>query len=245
MTQRRTRVRGLTGLAVAATLLASACGRTGSVIDVGAAPTRVPEATSPAPPDPETDGTDGGTDDAAPPQASEPAPLDMTTVTIYLTRGETLAAVPRRVVRVARIGRAAVEQLLAGPTPQETADGYGTAIPAGTRLRDLVISDGVATVDLSGDFEEGGGTLGLTLRLAQVACTLDEFPTVQGVRFALDGTLVDVFSGDGLPVDEPVACDDYGQVVTPTETSSLQRPTRKVPSREGPQAVGVVAQRGL
>jgi spore germination protein GerM len=67
-------------------------------------------------------------------------------------------------------------------------------------------------VDLSSEFEEGGGTLALTVRLAQVVCTLDEFPTVDGVRFAIDGTVVDVFSGDGLIIDEPVACSDYAEV---------------------------------
>jgi len=196
-------------LIVVIALLASACAQTGAVVDVGAAPTRAPAASAPDEQD------DSGV--ASPDAPSEPGggsePPDMTSVTIYLTRGEELTAVMRRVPRVPRIGRAAIEQLLAGPTSQEAVDGYDTAIPAGTRLRDLSITDGVATVDLSGDFEEGGGTLGLTLRLAQVACTLDEFPTVDGVRFALDGTVVDVFSGDGLIIDEPVACGDYGQVV--------------------------------
>ena len=136
----------------------------------------------------------------------------MTSVTIHLTRGERLASVTRRVPRVPRIGSAALEQLFQGPTPEEEADGYGTQIPVGTRLRDLAITDGVATVDLSSEFEEGGGTLALTVRLAQVVCTLDEFPTVDGVRFAIDGTVVDVFSGDGLIIDQPVACSDYAEV---------------------------------
>jgi spore germination protein GerM len=133
-------------------------------------------------------------------------------VTIYFARGERVEPVTRSVRRVPRIGSAAIEQLLAGPTARETAAGYITQIPDGTRLRGLSITDGVAVVDFSGEFESGGGTLGLTLRLAQVACTLDAFPTVDGVRFALDGEVVDVFSGDGLVVDEPVACSDYTQI---------------------------------
>jgi hypothetical protein len=156
----------------------------------------------------------GGADDEPPGSTgnSPDPPVEMTSVTIHLTRGERLASVTRRVPRVPRIGSAALEQLFQGPTPEEEADGYGTQIPAGTRLRDLAITDGVATVDLSSEFEEGGGTLALTVRLAQVVCTLDEFPTVDGVRFAIDGTVVDVFSGDGLIIDEPVACSDYAEV---------------------------------
>lgn len=135
-----------------------------------------------------------------------------TEVTLYFVRGERLAAVKRSVPRVTRIGAEAVKSLLAGPTDAERRSGMETAIPGGTQFRDLVIdANGLARVDLSRTFESGGGTLALTLRLGQVACTLDAFPTVSGVRFALDGQVVDVLSGDGIVVDEPVSCDTYGE----------------------------------
>jgi hypothetical protein len=47
------------------------------------------------------------------------------------------------------------------------------------------------------------------MRLAQVVCTLDQFPTVKGVLFKLDGEPVDVFSGEGIVLDHPVGCGDY------------------------------------
>ncbi len=53
----------------------------------------------------------------------------------------------------------------------------------------------------------------MTLRLAQVTCTLNQFPTIKGVRFALAGELVSVFSGDGIVIDRPVTCDSYRQVL--------------------------------
>lgn len=217
------------------TALAAGCGDGGQVVDVGAAPTRPAADASTPPPDgaPATEqvsGPDGDGD--APPagggggaggsgDAQDPgdpgtgggggasAPQDTTTLSVYFTQGEQITAVPRAVPRVPRVGAAVLERLLAGPTADEQGAGYGTEIPAATRLRGLTISDGVAVADFSGDFESGGGTLGLTLRLAQVVCTLDQFPTVDGVRFALDGQVVDVFSGDGLIVDEPVSCSDY------------------------------------
>jgi hypothetical protein len=170
----------------------------------------------------------GGTTDAGPvPQAAPTtavttttlataAPQPTTDVSVWLVRGEALQPVTRAVPRVARIGAEAVKALLAGPTTAEARSGLTSAIPAATRFNDLVIgSDGIAKVDLSRDFETGGGSLGLTLRLGQVTCTVGQFPTVKGVRFALAGELVSVFSGDGIVLDKPVTCDSYRQVLRP------------------------------
>ena len=137
-----------------------------------------------------------------------------TQVSVWLARSEKLEAVTRVVPSVPRIGAEAVKALLAGPTATETRNGYSTAVPKETRFLDLVIDGaGIAKVDLSRDFESGGGTLGLTLRLAQVACTVGQFPTVKGVRFALNGQLVSVFSGNGIVLDKPVTCDSYREVL--------------------------------
>jgi germination protein M len=88
-----------------------------------------------------------------------------------------------------------------------------TVIPAGTRLLGLTVSKGVATVDLSSEFESGGGSASMSARLAQVACTLDQFETVKGVSFELDGRPVDVFSGEGIVLDHPVRCRDYEELL--------------------------------
>jgi spore germination protein GerM len=210
---------------VVLTAALAACGQAG-IVDAGAAPTRPPAEPSPSPvpvePSPHPvapsagstppageaagdtgDDADGDTGTATPAR---------TTVPVYFARGERVDPVSRVVPRVPRIGTAALEQLLAGPSASEIAAGYTSEIPEGTRLRGLTIADGVAVADFSGEFESGGGTLGLTLRLAQVTCTLDAFPTVDGVRFAVDGEVIDVFSGDGLVVDHPVACGDYTDI---------------------------------
>ncbi|MDP8937751.1 MAG: GerMN domain-containing protein [Actinomycetota bacterium] len=188
-----------TVLAVLALLVTAACGTDGGgSVDAGPVPS-APGATSTTSPSvsPGADGPAAGT----------------TTVQLYFTRGESLRAVSRPVPRVARVGAEAVKALLAGPTDEESRSGLGTAIPRDTRFLDLVITDGVAKVDLSRAFESGGGTLSLTMRLAQVTCTLDQFESVRGVRFALDGKLVNVFSGNGIVLDQPVTCAGYGDLV--------------------------------
>lgn len=192
-------------------LSAAACGNSG-VTDAGPVPTG-PTTTSSTPAAgagaaPSTAPTSSPTPTTAAPAA--------TNVSVFFVRGEGLEPVTRAVPKVARIGAEAVKALLAGPTTAETRAGFSTAVPKDTRFEDLTIgSDGIAKVDLSRDFEAGGGSLGITLRLAQVTCTVGQFPTVKGVRFALAGELVSVFSGDGVVLDKPVTCDSYRQVLRP------------------------------
>src|SRR6266480_4656581 len=49
----------------------------------------------------------------------------------------------------------------------------------GTRLVAIAIADGVANVDLTGDFQAGAGSRDLELRLAQVVYTATQFPSVK------------------------------------------------------------------
>ena len=186
-------MKGRSVVAVVLMLASAACGGGSTGGDAGEAP-----------------GRPAGTDTTESPSTG-PTSGETITVRLYFTMGEQVAPVGRAVPRVARIGAEAVKALVGGPTEEERRNGFATAIPAGTRFNNLVIEGGVARVDLSRSFESGGG-LGLSLRLAQVVCTLDAFDSVTGVRFALDGRLVDVLSGDGVVVDKPVTCDDYGEL---------------------------------
>src|SRR5688500_12945411 len=191
-------MRRLLAMVAALAIVATACGGDGA-IDAGPVPGR-------------PDTTVTTTDTPATTPATTAA--GTTQLSVWLARGEKLEPVTRTVPSVPRIGAEAVKALLAGPTAAETRNGFTTAVPKETRFLDLVIdSAGIAKVDLSRDFESGGGTLGLTLRLGQVACTVGQFPTVKGVRFALNGELVSVFSGNGIVIDKPVTCDSYREVV--------------------------------
>ena len=197
------------GAVVVAIMGLAACTNSGPA-DVGAAPTRT-EPTEAATPDTSTaepvlEAPSGPGSVAT---APGPAPAATTDVEVYLLRGETLERVRRRVPKVPAIGEEAVSSLLGGPSRIEATAGLGTAIPAGTKLLGLTVVRGTATVDLSRTFESGGGTLGMTLRLAQVTCTLDQFDSVTGVRFALAGKLISVFSGEGIVLDRPVTCSSY------------------------------------
>lgn len=107
------------------------------------------------------------------------------------------------------VGRAALTALLAGPSEEEAAAGVYSAILEGTELLGLTIENGVAVVDLSAEFESGGGSATMFMRLAQVVYTLTQFPTVDGVEFMIEGEPVEVFSAEGILIEAPQTRDDY------------------------------------
>lgn len=127
----------------------------------------------------------------------------------FVQDGLYARAVTRTVPGTVDVATNAIEALIDGPTAAEIEDGLATAIPADTLLLGVDIADGVATIDLSSEFEQGGGTFAMTSRLAQVVYTLTQFDTVDEVVFWIDGEVVTVFSGEGLLLDGPVDRSDY------------------------------------
>lgn len=145
--------------------------------------------------------------------AAEPDAAGVT-ATIYLladqpASGPFLMPVHRDTVATLDLPRAAVLALLAGPTEAErqTVPAISTAIPAGVDLLGLTIEDTVATVDLEGAFDDGGGSASMFARLGQLVYTLTRFEAVDTVALHLDGEPVDVFSGEGLVLDGPIGRD--------------------------------------
>jgi len=129
-------------------------------------------------------------------------------------RGDKIAVTGRTQGATQTVAAAAVRALLAGPTAAETTLGLVSDIPTGTALRGITISDGTATVDLSSNFESGGGSLSMTARLAQLTYTLTQFAKVSGVVYRLDGRRVTVFGGEGIILDRPATRSTF-ESVTP------------------------------
>jgi len=77
---------------------------------------------------------------------------------------------------------------------------FSTSVPAGTQLLDLTVSGGVATVDLTGEFDDGGGSASMFSRLAQLTFTLTAYPDIDVVHLELDGVPVTVFSSEGIDI---------------------------------------------
>jgi germination protein M len=212
---------------IAGTLISilAACG--GSTGGLGSVPSAVPTpSTDPAGPDltpvpsgttptastapSEAPGTTPGT--AATPV---PSPAGTTIVRAYFVLGGDLGSVGlvpvlRVVPQTTAVASIAMNALLTGPTAAESGERTITsAIPAGSRLLGVTIRNGVATVNLSTEFDSGGGTASMQYRLAQVVYTLSQFSTVRSVVFQIEGQTVTVFSSEGIVLDGPVGRADF------------------------------------
>ena len=125
--------------------------------------------------------------------------------------GPFLAPVHRTVAKSTATARASVEALLASPTPGESSSipGVSTQIPAGTTLNSVTIAGGVATVDLSPEFDAEQTSAAAAMRVAQVVFTLTRFDSISSVAFRQDGIPVSVQTDNGAVVSRPVTREDY------------------------------------
>lgn len=198
-------------LAAALGVLTASCGSNGDATPAG-----------PVPPPPEST-TGSATEEVPPPTtASDDGDTveddgDGGTVTyqVWWANDDGLFVSYRTQARTPRVGTAAIEAVLAGPESFERDHGLSTAVPEGTQLLGLTIDDGIARVDLTSEFESGGGTASMQMRLAQIVYTITQFPTVKGVVFSLDGRPVEVLGGEGIIIDHPLTRRDYVDLLPP------------------------------
>ena len=194
-------------------------------IDVGDADLDEPAVDDTSTDDPdEGEQPDNGADDASDEgdevDGGEPDEGDTTAVRLYYlgSGGDTparagpfLTSVEREIPSTPGIALATLRELVDGPAEAEVqlVDDLTTSVPEDTLVLGVTIDDGLATVDLSREFESGGGSLSMLSRLAQVVYTVTQFPTVDEVSIQLDGQPVTAFSGEGIMLDQPVSRDDY------------------------------------
>ena len=211
------------------TVAAAACGPTGALGTVPPEPHTPTPSIESGPPDltpgPSTSpsatpgstpsSSPGGTPAETPNPTPTPTQASGDTMVIrayYVLDGEVgvegLVPTLREVPETTAVARAAMETLLRGEILGDYSR-LSTAIPTGTRLLGLSIRDGIATVDLSREFESGGGSASAFRRLGQVVYTLTQFSTVQAVLFQVEGRTVTTFGSEGIVLEGPQARDDF------------------------------------
>jgi len=199
-------------------ILAAACGT-----DEGEAETTTTPATTTTTAAPSTTTTAPTTSTAAATTTSTAPEAEGIAVYFLLNELEADAGGPFLVpvFREAREGSdmalAAMEALVEGPDDGEMQGipSISSAIPEGTSIRGVTVEEGLARVDLSDEFDDGGGSFSMFARLAQVVFTLTRIEEVDQVEFLIEGEPVTVFSAEGIELDSPQERSDYNDLLPP------------------------------
>lgn len=94
----------------------------------------------------------------------------------------------------------AFQQLVSGPESNNVV----SEIPEGTQLLGVTERENGVYVNLSEEFQFGGGSMSMTGRLAQVIYTATSINPDTQVWLEIDGNLLEVLGGEGLILDQPM-----------------------------------------
>jgi len=120
----------------------------------------------------------------------------------YNNANQKIIPVKRKILKD-KIYENTIKALLAGPTENELQKGFLTEIPNNTSLIGLGEYDNVVIVNLSTEFESGGGSDSMTMRLNQLANTVSDM-TEKPVYLYIGGKEISVLGGDGIMVKQPI-----------------------------------------
>ena len=101
---------------------------------------------------------------------------------------------------------AAFNSLLAGPT--EGSNG-SSAIPKETRLLGIKAEGDEVRVNLSDDFQFGGGSAGMIGRVGQIVYTATALNPNAKVYLELNGEQIEVLGGEGLELEQPLTRENF------------------------------------
>ncbi|MBO8430211.1 GerMN domain-containing protein [Spirochaetes bacterium] len=97
----------------------------------------------------------------------------------------------------------AISSLILGPTKSEKNAGIYSEIPTGTEILDIDERSSVVIINLSRQFEFGGGTDSVYKRLYQLIKTARR-NTEKPVYLYIEGKQADVIGGDGIMISQPL-----------------------------------------
>jgi spore germination protein GerM len=129
-------------------------------------------------------------------------------VKIYFFRADKLEAVERELPTNENPVVIAIDQLLRGPSEQETANGITTKIPPGTRSRNVDVEGHTAIIDLNSTLVEfEGGSAEAKAIVAQIVYTATGVRGIKEVILKLQGSDQFVI-GPGYMIDHPLNRDE-------------------------------------
>ena len=97
----------------------------------------------------------------------------------------------------------AIDSLIMGPKPEEKAYGVYSEIPSGTRVISITERPEGIIINLSSEFEAGGGTDSIYKRIYQLIKTAKR-NTDKPVYLYIEGRKADVIGGEGIMLNQPL-----------------------------------------
>lgn len=130
-------------------------------------------------------------------------------VIVYLVKDNetffTLEPVGRRVTAntLEEKLKGAILALQAGPTSEEKTRGLSSSLPPDMKLNRLELIGTELSIDLSSEFEQGGGNALMMGRLNQLLYTLEQPKEISSISLFIDGLRVTAFSQEGIMIASP------------------------------------------
>ena len=97
----------------------------------------------------------------------------------------------------------AIKELVNAPTKWEKSKGFSSEIPQGTKVLSVRESSDSIMIDLSSNFEAGGGTESTVYRIKQVIKTA-KANTSLPVYLYINGKQANVVGGEGIMIKQPL-----------------------------------------
>jgi spore germination protein GerM len=127
---------------------------------------------------------------------------------IYLLGANGAVVVVQRDVAFPATLDAVVTSLIAGPTTQEVAAGFTTALPSTGKVLSTSLTGSVATLNLSTAFGQIGGA-SETVAVGQLVLTTTSQPGITAVSFEINGNPISVPTANGAVTAQPVTAAQY------------------------------------
>lgn len=151
---------------------------------------------------------------AVKPAAEKPAVQTRTATLFFVTidsdgrvlRKEVTRDVPRTDSPLSET----LSALFSGPNGAESSRNLRSLIPNGTRLLSASVKDGVATLNLSEEFQFNQfGIEGYLGQLAQIVFTATAFPTVSSVQILIEGQRREYLGAEGVWIGTPLSREKF------------------------------------
>ena len=97
----------------------------------------------------------------------------------------------------------AIKELISAPTKWEKSKGFTSEIPNGTKVLSIRESANSIMIDLSPNFESGGGAESTYMRVKQIIKTANANTSIPTYLY-INGKQANVIGGEGIMIKQPL-----------------------------------------